>query len=150
MLLAAGCGGKSGLRTMTGDGYSFNAPGRWAVTRGPTAIEAADGARVVSVTIFRLKHPFRPALWPRAVRELDGVAAGLADQLRGSSTGSTVTVAGRRARRYDISFERGGDTYVERITFVLDGSREYQLLCRYREGDDERPCAALGSSFRLR
>ena len=40
--------------------------------------------------------------------------------------------------------------FVERITFVLDGKREYQLLCRYRAGDDEPACAALGSSFRLR
>jgi hypothetical protein len=108
------------------------------------------------VTVFRLKREYRPELWPEVVPELDGVAASLADQLRGrAGAGSTVTVAGRRARRYEIAFTRDGRSYVERLTFVLDGRREFQLLCRYPGGREERPevdpaCAALGSSFRLR
>jgi len=90
-------------------------------------------------------------LWQKVVTELDGVASNLADQLRGhADAGATVTVAGHRARRYEIVFRRRGGDFVEQITFVLDGRSEYQLLCRYRAGADVRPCAALGSSFRLR
>jgi predicted Zn-dependent protease len=136
---------------LSGAGFSFDAPSGWKVTRSERVVQAADGDRAVSVTVFRLTHPYRPELWPRVVTELDGVARGLADQLRGTAAdGATVTVAGRRARRYDVRFQRDGRDLVERITFVLEGLREYQLLCRYRAGADERACAALGSSFRLR
>ena len=64
--------------------------------------------------------------------------------------GSTGAVAGRKARTYDVAFGRGGKDFVERITFVFDGKREYQLLCRYPAGAEDPACAALGSSFRLR
>ena len=105
----------------------------------------------MSVTVFALKREYQPALWATVLPELDGVARDLAGQLAGSaSAGQTVVVAGRRARRYDIEFARDGKRFVERLTFVLDGRREYQLLCRYRAGALEPACAALGSSFRLR
>jgi len=147
------CGGSSGaaLQTLSGEGYSFEAPAGWKVRQAAQSLEAAHGDGAVSVTVFRLTHPYRPELWPRVVPELDGVARNLAGQLRGHvGAGATVTVAGRRARRYEIAFRRRGGDFVERITFVLDGRREYQLLCRYRVRADVRPCAALGSSFRLR
>ncbi len=147
----AACGGGSKPQALTGEGYSFQAPGAWKVTRTPQSVVAAHGDDAVSVTVFRLTHPYRVALWPKVVPELDGIAANLAGQLRGKAgTGVTVTIAGLQARRYDIAFQRDGRDLVERITFLLDGRREYQLLCRYRAGGDERPCAALGSSFRLR
>jgi plasmid stabilization system protein ParE len=152
-LAAAGCGspGQPKAQTLTGAGYSFSAPGTWTVSERPQSVRATNGDLAVSVTVFALKRAFRPALWPRVVAELDGVAASLADQLRGKARpGATVTVAGRRARRYDIAFARGGRSFVERITFVLDARREFQLLCRYPAGVDEPACAALGSSFRLR
>lgn len=152
-LAAAGCGGSSlaKTQTLTGAGYSFSAPGTWTVSKRPQSVEATKGDLAVSVTVFALKRAFRPALWPRVVSELDGVAASLADQVRGKGRpGATVTVAGRRGRRYDIAFARGGRSFVERITFVLDSRREFQLLCRYPAGVDEPACAALGSSFRLR
>jgi plasmid stabilization system protein ParE len=150
---AAGCGGSSApeAQIVTGPGFTFAAPGGWSVRRAPTSVEASQDDRAVSVTLFPLKRAFRPALWPKVVRELDRVAASLADQLRGRvGAGTTVTVAGRRARRYEIAFARGGKELVERITFVLDGKREFQLLCRYPAALDEPACAALGSSFRLR
>jgi predicted small lipoprotein YifL len=153
LLALAGCGGKAPpkAQALSGPGFDFTAPGGWKVTAQTRSVEAASGDRAVSVTVFALKRAFRPALWPKVVPELDGVAASLADQLRGlAGAGTTVTVAGRRARRYDISFSRGGKDFVERITFVLDGKREFQLLCRYPAGADEPACAALGSSFRLR
>ncbi len=151
LALTTGCGGGSSTRTLAGSGFSFDAPSGWTVTRSAHLLAASRGDAAVSVTVFRLEHAYRPALWPRVVPELDRVAAGLADQLRGrADAGTTVIVAGRRARRYHIRFERDGRALVEQLTFVLEGSREYQLLCRYRAGSDERPCAALGSSFRLR
>jgi hypothetical protein len=147
----AGCGGSHAkAQVLSGEGYTFAAPAGWEVSRAKQSVQAGKGDSSVSVTVFRLTHPYRAALWPRVVPELDGIARDLADQLRGrSSPGTTVVVGGRRARRYDISFRRDGGDFVERITFVLDGRREYQLLCRYRAGADVRPCAALGSSFRL-
>ena len=152
-LAAAGCGGSSAPspRALTGPGFDFDAPATWSVKQTPQSVEAMQGDRAVSVTVFALRRTYRPELWPEVVPELDGVATRLADQLRGrAEAGTTVSVAGRRARRYDIAFSRDGKDFVERITFVLDGKREYQLLCRYRAGDDEPACAALGSSFRLR
>lgn len=151
-LAAAGCGGSGPpkAQTLTGAGYSFTAPGSWTVSARPRSVEATKDDRAVSVTVFALKRAFRPALWPRVLSELDGVAASLADQLRGQARpGATLTLAGLRARRYDIAFARGGKNFVERITFVLDGRREFQLLCRYPAGVDEPACAALASSFRL-
>jgi hypothetical protein len=152
-LAVAGCGAKSAPKeqAVSGPGFEFRAPGGWTVTKQPRSAEAAQGDRALSVTVFALKRAFRPALWPKVVPELDGVASSLADQLRGKAgEGSTVTVAGHRARTYDIAFSRGGKDFVERITFVLDGKREFQLLCRYPAGPEEPACAALGSSFRLR
>ncbi len=157
MLLVAGCGGQKASRgvTIAGPGYRFAAPGGWKVARTGSSVEASSGDRAVSVTAFRLARAYRPALWPKAVPELDRVARGLAEQLHGKAgPGTTLTVAGMQARRYDISFRRGGKELVERITFVLDGRREYQLLCRYpaggAPGEADRACAALARSFRLR
>jgi len=151
-LALTACGaGSTKARTLSGERYSFEAPSGWKVTRTAESIQAVHGDAAVSVTVFRLTRAFRPELWPRVVPELDGVAAKLADQLRGTvGLGATVVVAGRRARRYEIVFRRDAGEFVEQITFVLDGRREYQLLCRYRAGADSRPCAALASSFRLR
>jgi hypothetical protein len=153
LLAAPGCSGKPAPKpqTVSGAGFEFAAPGGWKATAGQGSVGAANGDRAVSVTVFALKRAFHSTLWPKVVPELDGVAASLADQLRGrAGPGATVTVAGRRARRYDIAFTRGGKDFVEQITFVLDGKREFQLLCRYPAGADEPACAALGSSFRLR
>jgi hypothetical protein len=150
---AAGCGGSGApkAQNLTGPGFAFTAPGGWSVKKAPASVEAAKGDRAVSVTVFPLKREFRPELWPKVVRELDRIAASLSDQLRGrAGAGTTVTVAGRRARSYEIAFARGGKDFVEQITFVLDGKREFQLLCRYPAALDEPACAALGSSFRLR
>ena len=153
MLIAAGCGGHAAkpAALLKGPGFGFTAPAGWTVQRSARSVEAASGDRAVSVTVFRLTRPFRAALWPKVVPELDRVAAGLADQLRGrAGPGADLRVAGRQARRYDIAFQRSGKDLVERITFVLDGRREYQLLCRYPGGKPDRACAALASSFRLR
>jgi hypothetical protein len=85
-----------------------------------------DGA-LVSVTVFRLAKPFRPALWATVVPELDRVAGQLAARVKGKvATSGTRTIAGRNARVYAIT--RAGED--ERIAFVLNARREYQLYCR--------------------
>jgi hypothetical protein len=61
----------------------------------------------------------------------------------------TTTVAGQRARRYDIAYELGGKKLTERVGFVLRGKTEYELLCRFEQGRDSSACDMLFSSFRL-
>ena len=69
-----------------------------------------------------------------------------------SSLGGRVTtrdaarVAGHDARSYRIVYGKR----VDEITFVLDGRREYELLCRWRASEGEPgACVLLASSFRL-
>jgi len=87
------------------------------------------------------------------VPELDRVAAELARELAGRVEASrTIVVGGSRARQYELGYTRGGKSLVERITFVLAGQREYQLLCRWEAAKAKpmrTPCAELVSSFRL-
>jgi hypothetical protein len=58
---------------------------------------------------------------------------------------ATVRAAGRDARSYRIEYNRKA----QEITFVLDGRREFQLVCRRAAGGDRRPCRVLVSSFAL-
>jgi hypothetical protein len=159
LLIAAGCGGGGGGnqsqaqagsgQAVAGPGFSFQAPDDWKVTLRPTSAEAkGDSSALVSVTVLPLLKPYRLALFPRVVTELDRVAATLATRLGGKVTSSrTVTVAGRQARAYAI--EHGG--LVDRITFVLRGKRNFQLACRWRAGDGEpNACGLLSSSFAFR
>jgi hypothetical protein len=149
--IVAGCGGgaeDSPPRVLDGDGFSFAAPAGWKVTRKEQEIAASDGdTSLVSVQVFRLTKPFRPTLFQAAATELDGVAARLAQGLGGRVERSgTVTVAGRRARQYALSYHG----LVQEVTFVLDGRREYQLLCRRKsESDPEEACTSLVRTFRL-
>jgi hypothetical protein len=89
------------------------------------------------------------------VVELDGVASRLAERLApdaARSPGRTQVIAGRRARVYDIVYTREGARRLERVAFVLNGRREYQLLCRWDSDDPEEgeeACMLLLSSFRL-
>ena len=62
---------------------------------------------------------------------------------------ATVTVAGLRARRYEVAYARDGKQLVERTAFVLRGKTEYLLLCRYERGGDTRACDGLLATFRL-
>lgn len=139
----------SPARTVGAAGFSFAAPADWTITRGVRTVSAASGVELVSVTRFRLARPYRPALWPRIVPVLDGVAAQLARGLGGSvDTRHTAVIGGLRARSYEISFSREGKELAERIAFVLAGRREYQLLCRFRRGAEPKACEAFLASFR--
>jgi hypothetical protein len=149
VLILAGCGGggKREPQVVRGNGYRFEAPGGWNVTRTVRQAAASDGdVDRVEVTTFRLMRTYKPTLFVAAARELDGVARKLARELKGTVAGKgTVRVDGRRSRTYRIDYE--GKT--QELTFVLDGRREYQLLCR-RDGDGDREaCIRLVRTFAL-
>ena len=157
VLALVGCGGgkeePAAAQAVRGPGFRFSTPGDWKTTLGPgeaTAAPQPGGDTLVSVSVFRLVKPYRPSLWPRVVGELDRVVGALAAQLRGKvDARRTVSAAGGRARQYDLSYERQGKSLRQRITFVLRGRREYELLCRWRATEDEpAACALLADTFR--
>ncbi len=158
-LLAAGCGGGGGESTtaaadlsgqrVEGDGFSFQAPKDWTTKVAVTSAAASrDPDTLVSVTVLPLLKPYKPALFPRVVAELDRVAKALAAKLGGELTSSrSIEAGGGRARQYEIAH---GDL-VDRITFVLRAKREYELVCRWRKADGEpAACDQLVGSFSFR
>jgi hypothetical protein len=153
LLVLAGCGGGGGapaVQVLHGTGYRFSAPADWAVVRSGRALQASKGLQLVSVTRYPLLRAYKSELWPSVVSELDRAAAQLAQQQNGEVRESrTVTLAGRRARRYDIDYARDGTALVERIAFVLRGKTEYLLLCRYERGGETDACDRLLATFRL-
>lgn len=129
-------------RTVRGPGYRFAAPADWRVVRGVRSVQARSGDALVSVTILPLARRYDPTLWDQVVPELDRVARELARRERGElEHARTEQIAGRNARVYDIA----RDEAAERIAFVLEGRREYQLFCR--SADDA--CDRLLESFSL-
>jgi hypothetical protein len=120
------------------------------VARKGAEVRAAHGTGLVSVTPFPLLRRFRPELWAKVIPELDQAAAEVARQQKGKVGDSrTVTIAGKKARRYDIAYTGEGKQLVERIAFVLRGKSEYLLLCRYERGGDTEACDGLLTSFKL-
>jgi hypothetical protein len=151
----AACGGgkqtEAASRELTARGSHFSVPGDWHVTRTPTTVAAApaEGAdELVSVSVFRLLRPYTPALWKRALPELDRAADQLGRELSGTLDWSRTTSVAGQAREYQFSFTRDGRDLKELITFVLRGPSEYELLCRWRAGHP-RPaaCTRLLESF---
>jgi hypothetical protein len=145
--ILSACGGATqpepvSTRVLQGPGFSFSAPSHWVASRTARATAARRGTAVVSATAFTLLKPYRPALFGAAAKELDGVAEQLASQAgKPLAERQTTTVDGRRIRAY-----RFGTT---RIGFVLDGKREFQLLCRMPpDGTDaDGACKLLFSTF---
>lgn len=140
--------------TVRGPGFRFEAPAAWSATRIHSAAVAsrdATGSTLVSATRFALLKEYSPKLFARAAKELDRVAATLASQAHGTLTESTtVTVDREQIRAYRLRVRsKLGPSYDERIGFVLQGKREYQLLCRAPAGagDPDGACALLYSSF---
>jgi hypothetical protein len=152
LLVLTGCGGGAAAngQIVRGPGFTFIAPADWAVTRKGAEVQAAQGTSLVSVTLFPLLRRFRPELWAKVIPELDQAAADVARQQKGEvGDFRTVTIAGQKARRYDIAYAGGGKQLVERIAFVLRGKSEYLLLCRYERGGDTEACDGLLTSFKL-
>jgi hypothetical protein len=158
--LAASCGGsakhgQTAQIAVQGAGFRFEAPAGWSTRRTGTAVVVRRdpaGGTLVSATAFTLLKAYNPKLFDRAAKELDRVAANLAAQAHGTLTESaTVTVDGKRIRAYRLTVHpKSGAVYDERIGFVLQGTREYQLFCRAPAGslDPDGACALLYSSFK--
>jgi hypothetical protein len=159
----AGCGGGDSAEpppptaAVNGPGFTFRAEQRREIARTPRAVSvlpADEGSpELESVTIFPLIKPFRPALWPQAAAELDGVADRLVSSLGGEAVAEPRTVrrGGLRGRLYEIRYEREGVELRQRLTLLLSRRTEYQLLCRWDDAAGEPPgCALLETTFRLR
>jgi hypothetical protein len=151
LFILSACGGSPKPKAQPpavarGPGFSFSVPSGWSTRKTATALVARKGAALVSVATFTLQKPYKPSLFSRAAKELDGVAAKLAAQVGGKLTESkTTNVDGRKIRAYRFA----NSTVQTRIGFVLDGKREYQLLCQMPVGGNDRDgaCALLFGSF---
>ena len=165
VLVAAGalsaCGGRGSSQSgskreqlLRGPGYTFRAPGDWKVVQRNTTVGASPrplAPEVVSVSVFRTTKPYSPALFDKAAKELDGVAADLASRQHGTvKSRATTLLQGQKVRQYVIAYKKGGDDVLERITFLFKGRTEYYLLCQWKASDDEpASCARLLKTFKL-
>ena len=147
-LILAGCGGSASekLQVVSGEGFQFQAPAGWDVSRLARGVAAASGpVNLLQAQHFLLVKPYRAALFEKTTRELNGTATRLAQQNAGSVAASaTRQIAGRRSRYYRIDFGPGKS---EEIAFVLVGKDEYYLLCRRSSGKSDADCARLFSTF---
>lgn len=109
-------------------------------------MSASSGPELVQVATFRLIRPYSAPLFRRVAKELDVRMAGVAEQTSGKLAGSSVVTAGGiRSHSYRVATNDRVDDY----TFVLQGMREYQLLCRRPASHDDENCRLLLSSFRI-
>jgi hypothetical protein len=133
-------------KVVTGPGYSFSVPKGWTVGHPHDAVTARNGDALVSVTTYKLLKPYEPALFDGVAAELDRSVARLAKQAKGTLVEKkTVEVDGRKVRAYRY-VARG---FASRLGFVLQGKREWQLLCRTRaeDPDPDGACTLLFDSF---
>jgi hypothetical protein len=163
-VLAASCGGSAppaqtgASHTVAGPGFTFAVPERWKATPAGSAVVARPpgdkSGTLVSATEYRLVQPYSPTLFILAAKELDGVAAKLARASGGTLTESvTTTVDGRKIRAYRFTSHPVGKPSTDtRIGFVLEGRREFQLLCQAPpgSGDPDGACALLFATFAAR
>lgn len=152
----AGCGGggssKTAERIVHGPSFAFRVPSDWTVQRHPTGVSVVaepGSSELVSVSIFRTTKPYRPALFDKAVPELDRAAADLAKRQGGEVKSSeTIEVDGDRVRRYQVEYDQNGEKLIEQIVFVFRGRTEFQLLCQWKASDDEpTACKRLVETF---
>ncbi len=136
------------MQTVQGQGFRFEIPAGWNVVRKTDSVAASDGkVDLVQIQHFKLEKPYRTAIFAKAARELDGVAAQIAVQNHGKvETMATREVGGRKTRYYRIAY---GPGKIEEIAFVLIDRDEYQVLCRRPSSAPDTNCAALFSSFAL-
>jgi hypothetical protein len=143
LFILAGCGGtrhETGIPTagVRGEGFTFQVPAGWHVSRPTGAVVAKSGKNVVSVTVFTLRKAYDPAQFGAVAKTLDSVVARLAKAAGTTVSDSESTTIGDRKSR---SYRYGS----KRIAFVLEGVREYQLFC----STDAAACDVLFSSFSL-
>jgi hypothetical protein len=150
VLILSACGGsgepkaQSSWQTVRGPGFHFEAPKGWKVETAAGRVTATHGADLVQVATYPLVRPYTDALFEKVEVELrarmDDLARRSGEHVRGTKT---VNVDGGRAHM----FELGDGDHVDEYTFVLQGKREYLLLCRRPEGGQTDYCARLLTSF---
>ena len=107
-------------------------------------MSASKDGDLVQVVSFSLLKPYDPALFGRVERELHMRMQKVAAQSGGTVSGSsTVTAGGIRSHSYQVT---AGD-HLDEYTFVLQGKREFQLLCRRAKSSDAGACDRLVTSF---
>jgi hypothetical protein len=146
--ILAGCGGAASPKPqiVQGSDFHFQAPAGWQVTAAGTRATAAQGDDLVRAETFMLLKPYRHALLGPAVRELDAKTEQLAASMKAKITSRTTrTVAGNDARSYVLAY----DGKQQQLTFVLDGAREFELICRLAAGADDTPCTQLVQTFAI-
>ncbi|HEX4525288.1 MAG TPA: hypothetical protein VH108_00945 [Gaiellaceae bacterium] len=148
MLILAGCGGsgepKGHYQRVAGRGFSFGAPAGWRIEHAVGHISASSDSQLVQVSTFPLVHPYRDSLFGAVANELAVRMKALAKETGGVLEGtSTVTAGGIRSHVYEMKV---GD-HIDAYTFVLRGSREYQLLCRRSSSTSDAFCKHLITSF---
>jgi hypothetical protein len=157
LLALSACGGGSshpGSQTIRAGGFRFQAPYGWHVRRRGTQVQASPkpvSTEVVSVTVFPLLRAYKPSLFAKASRELDGDAAQLGQRLGGYvKTKATTRVAGSPVRQYVVVAKQGKNLSNEQITFFLRGKTEFQLLCQWDASEKSVPdyCGQLTRTFR--
>jgi hypothetical protein len=150
----AGCGGSNTAarggdwQTVGGRGFRFEAPSGWKVERAARRVTATHDSELVQVATFPLLKPYDARLFTRVAVELRSRMREIAGQTQGRLSGErTVTADGVRSHAYDVTV---GD-HVDEYTFLLNGKREYLLLCRRRSGDRvgdrAAACSRLVTSF---
>jgi hypothetical protein len=150
VLILSACGGSAepkaqgSWQTVRGPGFSFQAPAGWKIVATAKRVTASHGASLVQVATYPLVKPYTDALFGKVEVELrarmEDLARQSGERVRGTKT---VTANGRRAHM----FELGDGDHVDEYTFVLQGKREYLLLCRRPEGPQTDYCARLITSF---
>lgn len=154
--VVAGCGGggssETAERIVQGPGFAVRVPADWTVERQSTGVSVVPepgSTELVSVSVFRTTKPYRPALFDKAIPELDRTAGDLAKRQDGEVKSSeTIEIDGERVRRYQVEYEQNGEKLIEQIVFVFRGRTEYQLLCQWKASDDEpKACKRLVETF---
>jgi len=146
--ILAGCGGAGGgdTQVVRGTGFTFEAPATWSLVRTPRAIGAqGDAVALVQVTRLPLKPAYSPDQFEKFKPAIDATARAVAAETGATIKGGTIEVLDERVRQYDLTFEGK----LEKLTFVLRGKTNYQLLCRREEDGDDEPCETLVRSFRI-
>jgi hypothetical protein len=149
-VILTGCGGSStnqaAAQTVGGPGFRFDAPSGWRVTVQKQRASASHGDELVQVAAFPLQKRYSAALFTKVDRELRARMAQVAQVTRGTVSGSrAVTADGIRSHSYDVTV---GD-HVDQYTFVLQGMREFQLLCRRKSSSGDDACRRLVTSFHV-
>lgn len=149
LTILAGCGGSGGdkpAQHVAGPGFSFEAPGGWHVATSAGRVSAGSGVELVQVATFRLLKPYSAALFAKVAKELRARMTAVAGQTGGRLAGTQiVTASGIRSH----SFRVEAPDHVDEYTFVLQGRREYQLLCRRISAHGDDACRQLLETFAI-